>query len=106
MEPHVKLLIAVAHALAGIVLVGGLYRAIEYRLQAGILFGAALAITVLAADFTIGPILFDLTYAEQEQAAWAAAIGAVGGITLFATLFEPELESDGTTEFDVNDLEP
>jgi len=104
MELQVKLLIAALHGLAGILLVAGTYRAVEYRLQTGVLFGTMFALAVLAVDFTVGPMLFDFTLSEVKTGIWSAVIGAVIGVSAMVTLVEPELDSDSTTT-DITNLE-
>jgi succinate dehydrogenase/fumarate reductase cytochrome b subunit len=104
MQPHIPLLIAVLHGLAGAALVAGIYTAVEYRLQSGVLFAAAFAVGVLAVDFTVGPILFDLTYPELKAAIWSAVLGTVAGAAIVVTLYEPELDNS-SKDLDINDIE-
>lgn len=104
MEPELSLLIGVLHGLAGAVLVAGIYMAVEYRLQTGILFAGAFAIGVLAVDFTLGPMVFDFTYPELRAAVWSAALGSVAGAAIVVTLYEPELDRS-SNDLDINDIE-
>lgn len=105
MELETRLLIATLHAMAGAVFVAGTYKALEYRLQAGILFGLGFTLAVLATNFTVGPLLFSLTIPELEAAIWSATLGAFTGITAMVAMYEPELDSESNTT-DITDIDP